>query len=105
MHAARNAIGADRLLVLVSGSPAVYAVRCGASMPVDDPAILRVRCSLEGVRERMRRTRGPGYAADPITWAHENIFHGRPFPPPTSVFDGVLIPDRELSADDAQVIS
>ncbi len=40
VHAPRNAIGADRLLVLVSGSPAVYVVRCGASMTVDDPAML-----------------------------------------------------------------
>jgi hypothetical protein len=33
------------------------------------------------------------------------FFMEDPFHPPTSVFDAVLIPDRELSADDAQVIS
>ncbi len=66
-HAARNAIGADRLLALVSGSPAVHAVRCGASVTVDDLAILIFRCSVEGVRERMRQTCGPGCAGDPMT--------------------------------------
>lgn len=81
-YATRNAIGADCLLAIVSGHSVVRTVRCGKSMTVVDSAILSFRYSVEGVREGMRRACGPGCAADPITWAYENIFHGRPFSPP-----------------------
>ena len=99
-----NAFCADHLLELVCGCSAVHAVRCSQSVTVVDLAALSFRCSVEGVRERLRRTCNPGCAAHPMTWVHKNIFYGRPSPPPTSMFDGVLIQDRELSADAAESI-
>lgn len=54
VHAACNAIGADRLLALVSGSSVIRATRCGLSVAVVEPAIRCVRFSIEGLPGRVR---------------------------------------------------
>jgi len=82
MHVRCNAFGSDPLLELVCGCSAVHVVRCNKSVTVVDLAILSFRCSVEGERERLSRRGDPGCAADPTTWAPENIFFWRPLSTP-----------------------
>lgn len=101
VHATCNVIGADRVLGLVSGSSVVSAARGGLSATVVALVIRCFRSSVEGVRVRGRSPYGSGCTGDPMTRAHEIIFHRKTSSSRTGVFGGVLIHDREFSADEA----